>query len=159
MARPNPLRVLMNTPLPPKTLQRRKFYRPSLRQVYKLYDLLNYHIFQNTLVRPKITMGRTRDFWAECSGSTLPHRNGSYCELKLSDKWFCVQWLVVTLAHEMVHQYQWEVEGWDKLKEGRMSIMNHGASFYAWREHLSYYQVPLYTYMSGYKWLTTQRFD
>lgn len=159
MARPNPLRVLMSTPLPSKTLQRQQFYRPSQRQVYKLYDLLNHHVFQNTLVRPKIILSRTRNVWAECCGLTQPNKNGSYCELKLNDKWYCVQWLVVTLAHEMVHQYQWEVEGWDKLKDGKMSMMNHGPSFHAWREHLSYYQVPLYKQYSGYRWLTTQRFD
>lgn len=158
MARPNPLRVLMSTPLPSLTLQRRKCYRPSLREVYRIYRLLNHHVFQNTLIRPRITLGRPRDAWALCWGLFEPSDTGAYCEFHLSDKWYCVQWLVATLAHEMVHQYQWEVEGWDLLREGKDSYMNHGPSFHAWREHLAYYHIPLHVSYGPARWFEQQSF-
>ena len=167
MARPHPLRTLMNTPLPPISAQRRKLYRPSLREVYKTHALINKYIFGNKLERTTISIGRCVDFWGICYGLDTPNRYGSYCEMKISDKWYCPQWMVSTLAHEMVHQYQWEVMGKKSLiegdinsihLEGRYSIMNHGPSFYQWRGVMSYYDIPLCLSFGSDKWFEKQSF-
>jgi hypothetical protein len=81
-------------------------------------------------------------------------------EIKLSDKWYCAQWMVAVLAHEMVHQYQWEILG--KNMEGRIKwyVMNHGPSFYEWRDAMAEYQIPLNLFIkTSYQWFKTQSFD
>lgn len=159
MARPHPLRVLMATPLPTLSEQRAKCYRPSLREVYKIYGLLNKYIFRNRLHRPKIHLARCRDYWGLCTGLWHPTRSGALCEIKLSDKFYCIQWLVAVLAHEMVHQYQWEVLGRSLLAEGKYSVMNHGSTFYEWKDAFAEYNLPLNLFItSANKWFEQQNF-
>ena len=50
---------------------------------------------------------------------------------------------IETLAHEMVHQWQWEVLSPQRYEEGKTPIMSHGPSFYAWRKPLHKYLIPL----------------
>ena len=49
----------------------------------------------------------------------------------------------ITLAHEMVHQWQWEVLSPQRHEKGKPAIMSHGPSFYAWRKPLNEYLIPL----------------
>ena len=158
MARPNPLRSLMQSSLPSITEQRKRCYRPSKREVNKIYNLINRYIFNSKLKRPKLNLGQRRHCWGICSGLYEPSSTGAYCEISLSDKWFCIQWCITVLAHEMVHQYQWEVEGWHKLREGKYSIMNHSSSFYKWRKALARYDIPLHKQFPSYRWFQNQSF-
>ena len=56
MARPNPLKSIMEAPLPPKTYQRRKLYRPTEYDVKTAYRLINRYVFDNQLSRPEIVL-------------------------------------------------------------------------------------------------------
>ena len=139
MARPNPIRTMMATPLPPKTVQRRLPYRPKLSEVIYTYNILNRYVFDNKLVRPTIVTKTLRKAWGVCYGlAELDYSTGSNCRIQINDKWFSTQWMVTTLAHEMCHQYQWDVYRWDHKdftgREMNTDSGAHGPSFYMWRE-------------------------
>lgn len=150
MARPHPLKELMKTPLPPVSYQRRKGYRPSLREVKEIYKLVNKYVFNNKLVMPPIEIGICRTYWGVCEGQDIPTKKGTYCRIRLVDKWFCVQWMITTLAHEMVHQYEWDV-----LRKK----MTHRQSFFMWREKLDKFNIGLKTYHGQKKWFRHQDFS
>lgn len=139
----------MNTPLPPISFQKRKGYRPSLREVKHIYKLLNKYVFNNKLVMPPLQIGICRTYWGMCVGLHQSTKKGTYCKIRLMDKWFCVQWLVTTLAHEMVHQYEWDV-----LRKK----MTHRQSFFMWRDVLAKYNIDLKTYHGQRKWFRYQDF-
>lgn len=149
MARPHPLKELMKTPLPPISYQRRKGYRPSLREVKQIYKTLNKYVFNNKLIMPPIEIGVCRTYWGICAGQYTPTKKGTYCRIRLMDKWFCVQWLVTTLAHEMVHQYEWDI-----LRKK----MTHRQSFFMWKEQLDRFSIDLKTYHGQKKWFKYQDF-
>lgn len=149
MARRNPLRELMHTALPPISIQKRKLYRPKLSEVKQIYDILNRYVFDNQLVRPPIQIGVYKKYWGLCLGHEKFQRKGTYCKIKLVDKWYCVQWLVTTLAHEMVHQYEWDV-----LRKP----MTHRQSFFIWKSKLAKFNIDLKTYHGSGKWFKYQDF-
>lgn len=149
VARPHPLKELMKTPLPPISYQKRKLYRPSLREVRSIYRLLNKYVFDNKLTMPPIEIGVCRKYWGMCSGSFGFTKKGTKCRIRLMDKWFCVQWLVTTLAHEMVHQYEWDI-----LQKN----MTHRQSFFMWKDKLDKFNIGLKTYYGQKKWFRYQDF-
>lgn len=122
---------LMNRELPNITYQRRLSYRTSQREVNYLFRLLNKEIFNNKLPTPEIQIVRRREYWGYCmaKGHT-PIEGKSNCIIKLSDKWFCKQWLIMVLAHEMCHQYQWDIESIKRIKEGKKPLISHGPTFF-----------------------------
>jgi hypothetical protein len=157
MARPNPLRVMMSTELPPKALQRRLPYRPSLDEVEYTYDKLNRYVFDNALRQPEIITGIIQKAWGICYGMTDQDPDtGSNCKIRLTDKWYCVQWMVSTLAHEMCHQYQWDVYGPEREELGKGWLMSHGPTFLEHRERLTEYQIPLKVCHSRRLWFYHQ---
>lgn len=157
MARPNPIRKIMAVPLPSKTLQRRLPYRPKLEEVEYTYDVLNRYIFGNQLNKPPLHIGRLRDAWGVCHGLCNPIPGyKSLCEIKISDKWYCVQWMVVTLAHEMCHQYQWDIYGPERSEAGKNWLMSHGPSFLEHRNRLAEFGIPLKTAHSRRRWFLYQ---
>ena len=157
MARPNPIRKMMAESLPPKTLQRRLPYRPSIEEVNYTYSLLNRYVFDNALRQPPLEIGILRDAWGMCQGLCKPEDGyKSFCSIKISDKWYCVQWMVSTLAHEMCHQYQWDVYGPEREEVGKDWLMSHGPSFLVHRQILSEFGIPLKTSFSRKKWFVYQ---
>jgi len=72
------------------------------------------------------------------------------------DKWFCKQWLITVLAHEMCHQYQWDVLGYKRVKAGQKPIMSHGPSFFIFREKLAMHGIPLRRAMGVRSWFRYQ---
>lgn len=149
---------LMLTPLPCKSHQRRLPYRPTLREVHRMYNLLNEEIFGGKLQRPEIKLGQLKKAWGWCHGNITPHSTGSYCVIKLSDKWYCIQWFIITLAHEMAHQYQWDVLGPKRSNKGKDFLMSHGPSFFQLRPKLERHSIPLKTALGTKKWFKHQDF-
>lgn len=149
MARPHPLRRLMQTPLPAISEQKNKPYRPNYREVRETYDLINRYVFKNRLVRPPIHLGPWKNIWGMCVGFNSTVRKGTRCRIKLVDRFYCVQWFVVTLAHEMVHQYEWDV-----LEKH----MTHRKSFFEWKEVLELYHIPLKSWHRKGTWFKYQNF-
>lgn len=148
---------LMATPLPSITDQKRLRFRPSERQVHHIYELLNYHVFGNQLRKPKIQIAaRRRKYWGMCIGNTHVQRTGSYCSIELMDKWISIQWMIATIAHEMAHQYQWDIIGPERHDEGKDFLMSHGPSFFMFRERLEHFYIPLKTAHSQRRWYKHQ---
>jgi len=138
------LKKLMDEPLPSKSLQRTKPYRPKMKEVKALFRLINREIFYNRLPMPKFELKRLKDCIGICAGGEGPVRKTkSYCTIYLADRYYCRQWFISTLAHEMVHQYQWDVYSNILVKRGYPRHMSHGPTFYLWRKKLSKYNIAL----------------
>lgn len=153
----------MEAELPSITYQRRKSFRPNPADVTYAYNLLNRHLFGNQLRRPEITTGQIRNAWGTCQWFHEYNNNGSYCGLWLADKWFCPQWFMNTLAHEMVHQWQWDVYRWDHIdyygRDIHQDSGGHGPSFFMWREEFAYYGLTLKTAFGQKRWFKHQNFS
>lgn len=162
MARPNPVRRIMTGNLPSLTYQRRKSFRPSYADVDYAYGILNRHVFKNALKKPNITLCQIKKAWGMCHWEDY-EQNGSSCTIQLSDKWFCPQWFLNTLAHEMVHQYQWDIYRWEHQelygREMHTDSGGHGPSFFAWRDEFDYYGLNLKTWFRQRKWFLYQDFN
>jgi hypothetical protein len=161
MSKNSELAKLMREPLPSIGYQRRLSYRTNEQEVIDLYKIINRDCFNNKLNIPEIEiMGRCRKYWGMCYGSfeIIKYRK-TYCKIRLMDKWFCKQWLITTLAHEMVHQYQWDIDGDKRESEGKNRIMSHGPSFYAHRERLAKHDISLKQGHGRKRWFKHQRFD
>ena len=152
---------LMETPLPGIGYQRRLSYRPSNSEVIGLYHLINATIFNDELTLPHIEIkARCRAYWGMCYGEAdkVRHRK-THCRIRLMDKFYCVQWLVTILAHEMCHQYTWDIYSKARLEEGKPRIMTHGPSFFIFKNKLAEHGIPLNRHThSDIQWFTTQSF-
>lgn len=134
----------MEEPLPSKTAQRKQLYRPKIDEVMALYRLINREVFYGRLPTPKIYLTRLHGAIGVCEGKEGPLRKTkSYCTITISDRYYCRQWLISTLAHEMVHQYQWDIFSNVRVKQGLPRHMSHGPSFYIWRKKLNKFGIGL----------------
>lgn len=151
------LSELMDLPLPSVTVQKRLPFRPSKYFLNHAYELINYEVFGNTMYKATLELRpNCRKYWGMCEGNIKPLSTGSYCNIIMMDKWFCPQWFITTLAHEMVHQYQWDVLGPERQSNGKDWLMSHGPSFYAFREDLAPHDIPLKTAHSQRRWFKHQ---
>lgn len=162
MARPNPIRSIMEAPLPSITSQRRKQFRPGPADITYAYNIINRHVFRSQLRMPTITTGRLGPAWGTCNWYYDIKSPGTRCEIWLADKWFCPQWFMNTLAHEMVHQWQWDVHRWEHLNEHgreiRTNSAGHGPNFFVWRDEFAHYGLTLKTFFRQRKWFLYQDF-
>lgn len=152
MLLPNPLLDLMQTPLPSKRVQRKKKYHPSKEEVTDVYQLLNTHIFDGRLTIPSINL-RNLNEWGLCIGFDVPRH---YCKIKLNYRFFCAQWFIMILAHEMAHQVQWELHGPKRVAENRVPLLSHGPTFYEFKAKMLEYGIPLKSFYCDKKWFKTQ---
>ena len=152
------LTAMMGKKLPDLCFQERLSYRTSHREVISLFKLINKEIFNDKLSIPKIViLQRTSDYWGICMArSFYPKVNESVCTIKISDKWFCKQWLITILAHEMCHQYQYDIEGPKRMKQGLEPIMSHGPSFFKFRNKLAKHGIALKREHGRAKWFKHQ---
>lgn len=151
----------MQDPVPTIRQQKRLEYRLTLSEAKKTYRLINRDIFDNALAMPRIeVMARCRKYWGMCYGSYEPVGEGkSMCEkIRLMDKFYCRQWMVTILAHEMCHQYQWDVLGPQRLEAGKERIMTHGPSFFLFRDKMAEHGITLKKWHRRNKWFITQSF-
>ena len=159
MARPNPLLKMMQEPLPSITFQKRKLYRPDIDEVNYIYNKVNKYVFNNELARPPITLGHYKGFWGECTGHDEFTNRGTYCTIKISKSWFCLQWLVTTIAHEMAHQYEWDILGDWHEHNGQDRRMTHRQAFFTHKAIMAKYGISLKTAHSQRKWFKYQDFS
>ncbi len=153
------LEEMMEIPLPTITEQKRLVYRPSKNEARHVYELLNCNVFNNELKMPNIYLAaRCRKYWGMCMGETTMFRTGSYCEIQLMDKWFCPQWFVTTLAHEMCHQHQWDIDGPLRNDNGQDCLMSHGPTFFRFRDKLAEVGISLKRHHRMRKWFLHQNF-
>ena len=152
------LHELMLEDLPSISQQKRLTYRTTHAEVTALYRLINKTIFNNKLLMPELEVApRCREYWGLCFGSFIrPTARKSNCKIRLMDKWYCRQWLIIVLAHEMCHQYQWDIEGEKRIKKGKDPIMSHGPSFFAFRDKLKAHGISLKSAHSRKRWFKHQ---
>ena len=158
MPRPNPIRSIMTEDLAPIWVQKRKPFRPTDEFVKYSYNTINKHVFSNKLTRPEIKLGVLRNAWGWCLGYTEREPSGSFCTIKLVDKWYSSSWFMNTLAHEMAHQYQYDIMGPHRESMGQLALMSHGPSFFMWRDQFEHYGLHLKTYHRIDKWFDHQSF-
>jgi hypothetical protein len=153
----------MATPLPSITYQRRKSFRPSDEDIIYAYNIINRYVFDNQLRRPEILQQSLRKAWGYCQWLNEEQNDGSSVQIRLMDKWFCPQWFMNTLAHEMVHQYQWDVYRYDHMdyygRDINQSSGAHGPSFYFWRERFENYDLNLKMAFGQRRWFKYQDFN
>ena len=166
MARPNLISQYMNADLPSIGEQKRLPFRPHPEQADALYRVINRYIFDNTLTQPDIMLGTLQKCWGQCEWldqrqkSASWGKQGTWCRISVSDKWFCPQWFCTVLAHEMVHQYQWDIERFDRTGFNICENSGaHGPSFFAWRERFAYWGIDLKTAHGQKRWFRHQDFN
>lgn len=151
------LEDMMNLPLPSISEQKKLPFRPKFRDVVHVYTQLNEIVFDNELSIPTLRVAsRCRDYWGMCLGERDLYHTGSYCEIRLMDKWFCPQWAITVIAHEMVHQHQWDIQGPKRWKKGQEFLMSHGPTFFHFRDKLEKLDISLKTAHSQRKWFKYQ---
>lgn len=141
----------MEQDLPTISQQRAKPYRPTVGQARYYFRLLNHVIFHDRLSTSLIVVRRLHGAWGLCKGL-----HDLSCEIHLTDRYYCRQWFLTVLAHEMCHQYQWQVLSTSRQRKGQMPIMSHGPSFFLFRDHLRRYGIPLKTAVSQSSWFRHQ---
>lgn len=163
MSKSSQLYQLMCEDLPNLSYQKRLRYRTSHREVLAFYKIINEEIFNNKLPVPKIQIqARCRKYWGFCIANDFHpglDSSKSDCIIRLSDKWFCKQWLITTLAHEMCHQYQWDVESRKRARQGLEPIMSHGPTFFIFKEKLAKHGVSLKRAHGMKRWFRHQNFN
>lgn len=163
MAKSNPVRAIMESPLPSITYQKRKLFRPSHDDLITAYKMINRHVFDNVLSIPDIKLIQTQKCWGYCQWLDDYQNNGSYCKIRLNRNWFCPQWFMNTLAHEMCHQYVWDRYRWEHHEIHGREIYTggggHGPSFFMWRDRFSYHGLTLKTAFGQNRWFKYQDFS
>lgn len=143
MARPNPIVKVMQLSMPDeRELTLCRFY-PTKKDIKFFYKALNRHIFNDALEMPKFEIARLRGLWGECMGSWDESANKFDTVIRINNRHRCLQMFVTVLAHEMVHQYQWEADGQRRADKQLEPLMSHGPSFFKWRKKLAKFQIPL----------------
>lgn len=153
MARPYLISQYMNAELPSISVQKRLPFRPQQDEAEALYRAINKHIFDNQLTQPNIKIGSLKGCWGRCNWMQDRQRTstwgkyGTWCSIDIMDKWISPQWFCTTLAHEMVHQYQWDIYRWDHLDYHGTPMFEgsgaHGPSFHAWRPAMAEWGISL----------------
>jgi hypothetical protein len=150
----------MEQPLPGITYQKRMQFRPDESEINYVYNICNRYLFDNRLRKPAITQGSRRQTWGFCNWQDTLQKTGSYTTIGLMDKWFCPSWFVQTLAHEMVHQYQWDIYRFEECN-GIMDKHSgaHGPDFFMHRERFAHYGLRLKTSYGMKRWFRHQDFS
>lgn len=144
MARRNPIQIIMESEIPAYR-EIKKGYKPTLKEAKYYYKLLNRYIFDNQLEPTEIKIGRMRDCWGYCDDCDSKLHDPQ-TRIHLTTKYPCIQFFIAVLAHEMIHQYQWEVEGPARMRRGRRPRFGHGKSFFHWRNKFKKLGIPLTVY-------------
>lgn len=166
MSRPSMITRYMTAGLPCVSEQKRLPYRPEPCEVDSLYRVINRNIFDNQLTQPPMYIGQLKRAWGRCLWLPTRQRRsswgkpGTWCMIELNDKYISPQWFCATLAHEMVHQWQWDIYRWQHRKTfGREMFLDsgaHGPSFHVWRDALADWGIPLKLAHSQKRWYRSQ---
>jgi hypothetical protein len=158
------LKKYMSLELPSIADQKKLPYKTDKKEIRRLFRLINATIFNNKLKIPEIIVFDTfrgKNYWGMCETTHDDPSINTKCagvKIYLSNKWYCKQWLIDTLAHEMCHQYQWDVYSKQRAKKGCMPVMSHGPSFYKFRNKLARHNIALKRVHRQSIWFRHQNF-
>lgn len=105
-------------------------FRPTIADCRELFRNINKQVFNNELKMPAFRLVYSGAFWGECTGNLDDY---SKCTIKMNKSFLSKRLFVYTLAHEMVHQWEW-------LNYGDMT---HGPKFFIWKNELSKFGIVL----------------
>lgn len=153
----NELRKLMHSELPSIRNQKRKTYKSNIKEISYLYDLLNKEIFNNQLNKPKFYLvSKPKLYFGYCTPYAHNYRRKAHCTISLVKNWACKQWLIMILAHEMCHQYQWDIISKQRIEKGLKPVFSHGPTFFMHKKKLLKYDIPLKSIYGFHAWIKTQ---
>jgi hypothetical protein len=145
----NPVTKIVQSDLPTPDVMLTVGHKTCLKEVRYYYKILNRYVFADQLTMPSLKIKKLRDCWALCEGYVILDNDkdisGFSTQIILNSQQLCPQLCLVSLAHEMVHQYQWQVLGPQRLKQGLKPLMSHGPSFFRWRKKFHNFGIPLAT--------------
>lgn len=102
--------------------------------VMRWWNLLNNALFDGKLLPPRKIVCRA--FRNDC-GWCMPMAKKGHVQLGISSEFGDRKEFIAVLAHEMIHQWQWTVDG-----GGRMT---HGETFWQWEKQLKrVFNLPLH---------------
>ena len=78
--------------------------------------------------------------------------------MKISKSGCCLQWLVTTVAHEMAHQFEWDVVGDWYESRGKERKMTHRQSFFIYRNQMAEFGIDLKSWHGQKRWFKYQDF-
>ena len=147
IARINSLTKITKSDLHTTDIMLTQGHTTSVREIKYFYEIINKHVFESVLQMPQIQVRRLRGSWGMCEGHVYLNAAKEITGLKtiivMNKKQLCPQLCLVNLAHEMVHQYQWQILGQHRLEQGLDPIMSHGPSFFSWRKRFNKFGIPL----------------
>lgn len=117
-------------------------YVPTLKDTKFYYSILNRFLFENKLTQPKFKIFRLRGSWGYFLGMKEEEDIDEF-EIVMTNRFPSIRTFIIALAHEMVHQHQWEILGKIDVKKGKSPNINHGPTFFCWREKFSTLNIPL----------------
>tara|TARA_B100000470_G_C19682840_1_gene342860 strand:+ start:439 stop:840 length:402 start_codon:yes stop_codon:yes gene_type:complete len=105
---------------------------PSKHLITRWHNILNNEIFNNR-IHPfkKIEIKRKQGCYAEHIGEE--DDKYLYGTLSITNLFSNKSYFIFTLAHEMVHQWQWM----------HLYKTDHGQTFMKWKEQLNKFEIPL----------------
>ena len=125
-------------------------YTPTEQVAKTWFRILNRSLFEDKLKPVDIVVRRLRGCIGQlhmdwdgrysqkgtCDQSKLPYHNPTFgYKIELHNRFKTWKDFLETLAHEMVHQYQVEIQ--------KDPHANHNCNFYAWREKFARYGMKL----------------
>lgn len=105
-------------------------FGPTIADCREVFRNINRNVFNNELTMPSFRLVYSKAFWGECRGDI---DNPNQCTIKINKSFLSKRLFVYTLAHEMVHQWEWMVN----------ENMTHGPQFFLWRDEMAKYGIVL----------------
>jgi len=105
-------------------------FRPTIADCREAFININRNVFNNELKMPSFRLIYTKYFWGECKGV---EGDTTRVTMKINKSFLSKRLFINTIAHEMVHQWEWLTN----------ENMTHGPQFFLWREQLAKYNITL----------------
>jgi hypothetical protein len=105
-------------------------FRPTIQDCREIWHNINRNVFNGELKMPSFRLVYTKAFWGECQGVL---EDQTRVKMKINKSFLSKRLFINTMAHEMVHQWEW-------LNNENMT---HGPQFFLWRDQLANYNITL----------------
>jgi hypothetical protein len=105
-------------------------FRPTIQDCREIWSNINRNVFNGELKMPSFRLVYTKAFWGECQGVI---NDQTRVKMKINKSFLSKRLFINTMAHEMVHQWEW-------LNNENMT---HGPQFFLWRDQLANYNITL----------------
>jgi len=110
-----------------------KTFFPTKHLITRWFNILNEEVFKNEIYPfHEIEIIQKKG----CHAEHIPfeeHDGKIYAILSIADRFINKNEFLFTLAHEMVHQWQWM----------HLYRSDHGESFWKWKSRLAKFEIPL----------------